>query len=204
MKRLFLIFFAVFFPYNSQASVISDFSWIPTGPNTTASTILPDGTLVTLITNPIPFDDFFPGSARVFKLNDPRPANITLTFSRTIADLRLLIDDLDPSAPETLSGFSVEPTSVDGFLSINFGVVTSLQENSGGNLFWDDLYASSITFTFNRCGACGLYLRELEFTTVSLPSSLWLFGAGLIAFLIPVKRSRGLFGVQRINASPAV
>ena len=81
------------FCINVQASVISDFSWIPSGTSNTAATTLPDGTVITLNANPIPFDDFIPNLARVFSISDPSSAIITLSFSRTIMDLRLLIDD---------------------------------------------------------------------------------------------------------------
>ena len=173
--------FFLLFCINANASIISDFSWIPSGTNNIASTTLPDGTVVTLESSPIPFDDFVFGSARVFSLTDSRPAIITLSFSRSIADLRLLIGDLDSSVPETLSGFSTVPTSVDGFLSLNSGVVSSSQDNKGGNLVWDDLNASFITFTYTRCAGCGLFLEELEIAAVPLPASFWLFGSGLVA-----------------------
>jgi len=180
---------------DAKASLISDFSWIPSGPSSTASTTLSDGTVVTLETTPIPFDDFQFGSARVFSLHDPSSAVVTLTFSRDVKSLRLLIDDLDASVPETLSNFSVVPTYVDGFLTLNLGVVESLQDNRGGNLIWDALNASSVMFTFNRCAGCGLYLRELEITPVPSPASWWLFGWILIGLLsIEMRRFRISWG----------
>lgn len=192
MKNTFLIIaLLLLFFVDVQASITTDFSWIPSGTSNTGTTTLPDGTVITLNTSPIPFDDYVLNSARVFSLNDPSPAIITLNFNRTIKDLRLLVDDLDPSLPETLDSFSTVPTYVDGFLSLNTGVVTSLQQDSGGNLFWDELNSSSITFTFNRNTGCGLHLNELEVTPVPLPASLWILGSGLACFLgIKKKKNR--------------
>ncbi len=190
-NSLVLAFFLLFFA-NVQASIISDFSWIPSGTNNTASTTLSDGTVVTLETNPIPFDNFNFGSARVFSLTDPSSTIITLRFSRNITDLRLLIDDLDLSAPETLSSFSTVPTSVDGFLSLNAGIVSSLQQDSGGNLVWNDLNNSFISFKYNRCSGCGLFLSEFEITAVPLPTSVWLFGSGLLALIWASKGKRDI------------
>ncbi len=171
----------------AQAAVIdTDFSWIPPGSSTSASTVLADGTVVTLRSDPIPFDDFQSGVARVFRFRDSNWAQVSLSFDRPVWDLQLEIDDLDQRGPEWLQDFNVVPTAVSGFLSLDplAGVVSPLADDEGGVLFWSGLALTEIRFTYARCDQCGLYLRRLSFTSVpvSAPPPWALLGVAALAW----------------------
>jgi hypothetical protein len=152
----------------NAATIVSDFSWIPSPfPNviSTANTVLSDGTAVTISTSPTALS------------RDQTAANIgdfgssgiitSLNFSRTISTLRLSVGDLDTF--ESLSNFSVSPTSVDGVYQLNSGVVTSTADNNGGNLFWNSLNSTFISFTFNRPPLSGILLGDFEINQIDQP-----------------------------------
>jgi len=191
-KNSLVLALLILFCVDVQASIVSNFSWIPSGANNSANTILSDGTVVTLSTDTVPFeiDSSVPNSASIQPSGDST-VNISLSFSRTITDLRLLIDDLD-SPVETLDNFSIVPTSVNGFLTLDSvaGVVNPISFDYKGNLIWNSFNSSSITFAYNRPVHGGfLYLEEFEISAVPVPAAVWLMGSGLV----------GLVGFSRKN-----
>jgi len=191
-KNSLVLALLILFCVDVQASIVSNFSWIPSGANNSANAILSDGTVVTLSTDTVPFeiDSSVPNSASIQPSGDST-VNISLSFSRTITDLRLLIDDLD-SPVETLDNFSIVPTSVNGFLTLDSvaGVVNPISFDYKGNLIWNSFNSSSITFAYNRPVHGGfLYLEEFEISAVPVPAAVWLMGSGLV----------GLVGFSRKN-----
>jgi hypothetical protein len=180
----------------SAATVISDFSWVPSSfPNliSTANTVLPDGTTVTLSTSPAALSR--DGTAA--NIGDFGGGSIvtSLNFSRTISSLRLSVIDLDSF--ESISNFSMSPTSVDGVYQLNSGVVTSIADNNIGNLLWNNLNSTSISFTYNRPGQAGILLNEFEInqreqsppSSIPEPSSIaGLLGLGLWGIGAALKR----------------
>jgi len=181
--------FLFLFCVDVHASIVSDFSWIPAGASNTASTVLSDGTVVTLTTSPTPFDDSHPTWASfnntILNPIGASEVNISLSFSRTITNLRLLVDDLDGF--ETLENFSITPTSVNGYLTLDStsGVVNPINFDFQGNLIWDHLNSTSIEFTFNRPDGRGfLALVEFEISAVPVPAAIWLFITGAFGLVL--------------------
>ncbi|MGV2391085.1 MAG UNVERIFIED_CONTAM: hypothetical protein LVR29_31755 [Microcystis novacekii LVE1205-3] len=150
------------------ATIVSDFSWIPSPfPNviSTANTTLSDGTAVTISTSPTALSR----DQTAANIGDSGSSGIitSLNFSRTISTLRLSVGDLDTF--ESLSNFSVSPSSVDGVYQLNSGVVTSTANNNGGNLFWNGLNSTLISFTLNRPPLSGILLGDFEINEIDQP-----------------------------------
>lgn len=162
------------------ALVISDFSWLPDGKMNIASTVLSDGTQFTLESDPVKFDRNSMNGARIIE-NTRRNTTITLTFDRTLDDLRLLIGDLDLPGAEFFRDFSTLPSSVDGTLYISGETVKSHANNGGGNLIWNDVSSVSFVFDRDQWYNMGIRLTEFEYSTVPLPSAVWLFATGALS-----------------------
>ena len=152
----------------AQATTItSDFSWVSPTFVFSDTTTLSDGTVVTLETQTVPFIrlDSNPTIAGWNQFGTSNDGILTLSFDRVISELRFLTSDIDPSLNESLSNFSVVPTAVDGNYQLSGGVVRSIVENGSGNLFWDSLNNTSISFQFNRSFNSGLNFIEFEIDT---------------------------------------
>ena len=166
-----------------SAGVITDFSWIPdlAYPTTTltASTVLTDGTAVTLQSS----DRGFYQSDTSAVVFDGFAGNttLTMTFSRSVREFRLRIFDLDLNAVnfESLSNFSATPDFVSGNLLLTDGMVLGTADNDRGDLNWNSLNENSVSFLYTRCNGCGLFLEEFEINEVPEPTTLGLFAAGL-------------------------
>ena len=147
----------------------SDFSWVPDSPANKAETTLANGTVVTLSTDTVPFFRLG-GFAQVFEGGNGSDVQITLEFSRPITTLSLQVGEIDIDDPglETLQAFSTLPDSVDGSLILKDGVVTTIVDNGSGRLFWHQLNATSISFTYTHCTFCGMWLENFVISDIQL------------------------------------
>lgn len=178
------------------ASIISDFSWAPTTSTTTSSTILGDGTQVTLSSSNVPYNyDSTNAAGPLLHFQDDTGDDpiLTFTFSRNINYLRLNIIDLDRGR-ESFTNFSILPSFVTEDLALVSNSVESTAGDGTGDIIFTNINASILSFTHLRQFGFGIGFSEMEIdegnTTIPI-SGLPLMFIGLVGWLLrPQNNSR--------------
>ena len=182
---------AIATPLAATANTITDFSWVPAVEGFTYSTVL-DGNAFQLSSTAVPIQQFssFQGSgALIFKATTDVDTTVSLSFGSSLAYVRLYVQNLDRQTLESLVGFSLTPTRVDGDLILAGSSVVSNFDGGQGNIFWEYPSISSISFVFVRgfIGS-GLFLHEMEISPVPEPAVKYLFAVGLLFAAVHAKR----------------
>ena len=186
VSNIFGSFFLLLsFSVTCEAGVISDFSWLPASPSTSASTVLADGTELSLTSSPVATRKS--GSTAFWQESNSNNTAISFSFDRLIDEFRLTILDLDgeTGSPEYLTGFSIFPTGLSGSLRVSGNTVRGIGQNANGALLWADVDASSFSFTFVRGFNSALASNQFEISEavqVPVPSTLLLLAGSLATF----------------------
>jgi hypothetical protein len=174
------------FSQNSEAGLVSDFSWLSSSPSKSASTVLADGTELSLTSSHVAMQKVH-GSLVSWQDSSSRNTEISFYFDRLIEDFRLTIRDLDGEflSPEYLWDFSILPTNLSGDLQFSGNTVRGKKKNANGEILWTDVATNHFSFKFVRGFNSALNSLEFEISEaaeVPAPSTVLLLTGGLAAF----------------------